>query len=171
MTSTLDRLAVQLRESVQEDPATGVFRCRRDIFTDPDLFALEMKHIFEGVGSTWPMKARCPRSTITTPPGLAANRWSSPVTNRARCTGWSTPVPTVAPCCAGANRATRAHSPAHSMAGPSATPASCSRSRMRRPALIRTASTVTAPMTSSAWAALKTTAVSCSAASARQCRN
>ena len=48
MISTLDRLAGQLRESVQEDPATGVFRCRRDIFTDPDLFALEMKHIFEG---------------------------------------------------------------------------------------------------------------------------
>ncbi|MGH8393928.1 MAG: Rieske 2Fe-2S domain-containing protein, partial [Pseudomonas sp.] len=48
MISTFDRLARQLRDSVQEDPATGVFRCRRDIFTDPDLFALEMKHIFEG---------------------------------------------------------------------------------------------------------------------------
>lgn len=48
MTSTLERLAAQLCESVQEDPATGVFRCRRDIFTDPELFALEIKHIFEG---------------------------------------------------------------------------------------------------------------------------
>jgi len=47
MISTLDRLARQLSESVQEDPATGVFRCRRDIFTDAELFALEMKHIFE----------------------------------------------------------------------------------------------------------------------------
>ncbi|AEA69180.1 Rieske 2Fe-2S domain-containing protein [Pseudomonas brassicacearum subsp. neoaurantiaca] len=47
MISTLDRLARQLSESVQEDPTTGVFRCRRDIFTDAELFALEMKHIFE----------------------------------------------------------------------------------------------------------------------------
>lgn len=50
MISTLDRLARQLGESVQEDPVTGVFRCRRDIFTDTELFKLEMKHIFE---SSW----------------------------------------------------------------------------------------------------------------------
>ncbi|WP_248802375.1 Rieske 2Fe-2S domain-containing protein [Pseudomonas sp. MWU13-2100] len=48
MTDTLDRLACQIRESVQEDPARGIFRCRRDIFTDNELFSLEMKHIFEG---------------------------------------------------------------------------------------------------------------------------
>jgi benzoate/toluate 1,2-dioxygenase alpha subunit len=40
-----------LRELIQtavvDDPETGVFRCRRDIFTDPDLFELEMTHIFE----------------------------------------------------------------------------------------------------------------------------
>ncbi|KIH83395.1 Rieske 2Fe-2S domain-containing protein [Pseudomonas batumici] len=48
MTDTLDRLARQIGESVQEDPASGRFRCRRDIFTDPELFSLEMKHIFEG---------------------------------------------------------------------------------------------------------------------------
>lgn len=47
MTGTFDRLARQLTESVQEDPAKGIFRCRRDVFTDPDLFELEMKHIFE----------------------------------------------------------------------------------------------------------------------------
>lgn len=47
MTGTFDRLARQLAESVQEDPAKGIFRCRRDVFTDPDLFELEMKHIFE----------------------------------------------------------------------------------------------------------------------------
>ena len=50
MISTLDKLAQQLQDSVHEDPATGVFRCRRDIFTDTELFALEMKHIFE---SSW----------------------------------------------------------------------------------------------------------------------
>ena len=34
--------------AVDENPETGVYRCRRDIFTDPDLFELEMQHIFEG---------------------------------------------------------------------------------------------------------------------------
>ena len=29
-------------------PATGHYRCKRNIFTDPALFELEMKHIFEG---------------------------------------------------------------------------------------------------------------------------
>lgn len=48
MNVKLDSLARQLSESVQDDPAKGIFRCRRDIFTDPALFELEMKHIFEG---------------------------------------------------------------------------------------------------------------------------
>ena len=39
-----------LATAVQDDHEAGVFRCRRDIFTDEDLFALEMKHIFE---SNW----------------------------------------------------------------------------------------------------------------------
>ncbi|MBB5374275.1 benzoate 1,2-dioxygenase large subunit [Acidocella aromatica] len=33
---------------LEDDPATGHYRCRRDIFTDPELFELEMEHIFEG---------------------------------------------------------------------------------------------------------------------------
>ena len=37
-----------LNSGLQDDPENGVFRCRRDIFTDSDLFELEMKHIFEG---------------------------------------------------------------------------------------------------------------------------
>lgn len=44
MTDLRERLAT----AVVDDPATGAFRCRRDIFTDPDLFELEMQHIFEG---------------------------------------------------------------------------------------------------------------------------
>lgn len=32
----------------QDDSAAGLFRCRRDIFTNEDLYALELKHIFEG---------------------------------------------------------------------------------------------------------------------------
>ena len=34
--------------ALQDDQENGVYRCRRDIFTDPDLFELELKHIFEG---------------------------------------------------------------------------------------------------------------------------
>ena len=44
MTTLKDRLA----NAVVEDKERGVFRCRRDIFTDETLFDLEMKHIFEG---------------------------------------------------------------------------------------------------------------------------
>lgn len=38
----------RLETAVIEDKERGIFRCRRDIFTDEDLFELEMKHIFEG---------------------------------------------------------------------------------------------------------------------------
>jgi benzoate/toluate 1,2-dioxygenase alpha subunit len=37
-----------LANAVQDDKESGVFRCRRDIFTNVDLFELELKHIFEG---------------------------------------------------------------------------------------------------------------------------
>ncbi|WP_150293800.1 Rieske 2Fe-2S domain-containing protein [Sphingobium estronivorans] len=40
----IDRIA----SAVVEDPANGIYRCRRDVFTDPAMFDLEMKHIFEG---------------------------------------------------------------------------------------------------------------------------
>jgi len=46
-TSDLDDL---LATAVQDDKDAGLFRCRRDIFTNEDLFELEMKHIFE---SNW----------------------------------------------------------------------------------------------------------------------
>ena len=45
MTQTLRE---RLETAVVEDPAKGVFKCRRDVFTDPALFELEMTHIFEG---------------------------------------------------------------------------------------------------------------------------
>ncbi|MDQ0507117.1 benzoate 1,2-dioxygenase large subunit [Xanthobacter agilis] len=41
-------LAERIEAAVVEDPAQGLYRCRRDIFTDPDIFELEMEHIFEG---------------------------------------------------------------------------------------------------------------------------
>ncbi|WP_322069683.1 Rieske 2Fe-2S domain-containing protein [Paraburkholderia bannensis] len=39
-----------LATAVQDDWQAGIFRCRRDIFTNAELFELEMKHIFE---SNW----------------------------------------------------------------------------------------------------------------------
>ncbi|MFK0161041.1 Rieske 2Fe-2S domain-containing protein [Rhizobium sp. NPDC090279] len=39
-----------LATAVEDDKEAGIFRCRRDIFTNEDLFELEMKHIFE---SNW----------------------------------------------------------------------------------------------------------------------
>ena len=44
----LDDVRQTLEDVVQEDAATGHYRCKRNIFTDPALFELEMKHIFEG---------------------------------------------------------------------------------------------------------------------------
>jgi benzoate/toluate 1,2-dioxygenase subunit alpha len=38
----------RIESAVVEDKDRGVFRCRRDIFTDEEMFELEMKHIFEG---------------------------------------------------------------------------------------------------------------------------
>lgn len=46
--SALDELQARLGDMVQDDPENGIFRARRDMFTDEDLFELEMKHIFEG---------------------------------------------------------------------------------------------------------------------------
>ncbi|PWC91370.1 benzene 1,2-dioxygenase [Azospirillum sp. TSH100] len=41
-------LMARLDGAVVEDKEQGIYRCRRDIFTDPELFELEMTHIFEG---------------------------------------------------------------------------------------------------------------------------
>ncbi|MDR5829350.1 Rieske 2Fe-2S domain-containing protein [Caballeronia sp. LP006] len=53
MPATIDKarqLHDLLNNAVQDDKESGVFRCRRDIFTNADLYELEMKHIFE---SNW----------------------------------------------------------------------------------------------------------------------
>ncbi|OCX65623.1 benzoate 1,2-dioxygenase large subunit [Thioclava sp. SK-1] len=41
-------LKTRIESAVIECPDTGIHRCRRDIFTDQEMFDLEMKHIFEG---------------------------------------------------------------------------------------------------------------------------
>jgi benzoate/toluate 1,2-dioxygenase alpha subunit len=48
MTTTLHEVRSRLAGAVDEDHDRGIYRARRDIFTDPDLFELEMKYIFEG---------------------------------------------------------------------------------------------------------------------------
>jgi benzoate/toluate 1,2-dioxygenase subunit alpha len=46
--STLGRIRKALDTAVQDDPTNGIYRVNRDIFTDPEIFELEMKYIFEG---------------------------------------------------------------------------------------------------------------------------
>lgn len=41
-------LIERIGSAVVEDKSSGIYRCRRDIFTDEALFDLEMKHLFEG---------------------------------------------------------------------------------------------------------------------------
>ncbi|MGC5799654.1 Rieske 2Fe-2S domain-containing protein [Sphingomonas sp. NFX23] len=48
MTQSTATLRERLETSVVDDVDAGIFRCRRDVFTDPDMFDLEMTHIFEG---------------------------------------------------------------------------------------------------------------------------
>src|SRR5258708_12404351 len=48
MTDTLDHAAHVLADAVIENQAAGVYRANRRIFTEEDIFELELKHIFEG---------------------------------------------------------------------------------------------------------------------------
>jgi phenylpropionate dioxygenase-like ring-hydroxylating dioxygenase large terminal subunit len=43
-----DNIRKTLEMAVEDDPASGLYRVSRDIFTDPEIFELEIKHIFEG---------------------------------------------------------------------------------------------------------------------------
>lgn len=48
MAETHSRARTILDDALVEDPEKGVYRVRRSVFTDEELFELEMKHIFEG---------------------------------------------------------------------------------------------------------------------------
>ncbi len=48
MTEILDHLQATLDNAVVDDAEAGVYRANRSIFTDEEVFELEMKHIFEG---------------------------------------------------------------------------------------------------------------------------
>ena len=44
----LDTVQTTIATALEENPEKGVFRVARNIFTDPELLELEMKHVFEG---------------------------------------------------------------------------------------------------------------------------
>src|ERR1700750_951984 len=46
--SILDTIQETIDAAGEDDPANGLHRVSRGIFTDPQIFELEMKHIFEG---------------------------------------------------------------------------------------------------------------------------
>ena len=46
--SMLDTIQKTLDTAVHDDPANGLYRVSREIFTDPEIFEIEMKNIFEG---------------------------------------------------------------------------------------------------------------------------
>lgn len=48
MTETLEQVSRRLQDAVVEIPEEGIHRTKREIFTDEEIFELEMKHIFEG---------------------------------------------------------------------------------------------------------------------------
>lgn len=73
-----------LDTALVDDAVNGAYQVGRQIFTDADIFELEMKHIFEETGYTWRMKARSPIKTTISPPRWAASRSSSRVTRKAR---------------------------------------------------------------------------------------
>lgn len=48
VTDTLDHVRAALADAVVDDAEAGVYRANRRIFTDEEIFELEMKHISEG---------------------------------------------------------------------------------------------------------------------------
>ncbi|NMR32006.1 benzoate 1,2-dioxygenase large subunit, partial [Arthrobacter sp. SF27] len=48
MTQALSDVSATLDDAVVEDHENGIHRTKRKIFTDEEIFELEMKHIFEG---------------------------------------------------------------------------------------------------------------------------
>ena len=53
-----------LNAMLEDDKEKGIYRCKLEMFTDPDLFELEMTHIFEGNWIYLATRARSPTSTI-----------------------------------------------------------------------------------------------------------
>jgi len=68
---------------LEEDKEKGVFRCKREMFTDPRLFDLEMKHIFEGNWLYLAHESQIPEKNDYYTTRWAVSRSSSPATSMA----------------------------------------------------------------------------------------
>ena len=127
-----ENLRERLEGMLVDDHDTGLHRVKRSVFNDPELFDLEMKHIFEGNWIYLAHESQVPNindyftTTIGRQPVMITR-------NRAG------ELNCFINACAhrGAQLArfktgNKSPSPAPSTAGPSTTPASCSRSRTRK---------------------------------------
>ena len=68
-----DHLASVLADAVIDDRAAGIYRANRRIFTDEDIFELEMKHIFEGNWIYLAHESQLPMPGTTSPPTSAVS--------------------------------------------------------------------------------------------------
>lgn len=96
MTATTGTPAFDLDTAVIEDHEAGIYRANRSIFTDEELFELEIKHIFEGnwIYLAHESQVRNPGDYFTTT--SVGNRSSSRATRRVSCTASSTRAHTAA---------------------------------------------------------------------------
>jgi benzoate/toluate 1,2-dioxygenase subunit alpha len=70
----LDEISRRLDGIVQDKPKEGIFRARRDMFTDAELFELELKHIWEGNWIYLAHESQIPNINRRSPPISAASR-------------------------------------------------------------------------------------------------
>ena len=68
-----DRIQQKLNGAVEDNTKAGAYRVTRDIFTDPEIFELEMEHIFEGNWIYLAHESQIPTKMITSPPIWAAS--------------------------------------------------------------------------------------------------
>ena len=158
-----------LHSLLEDDPEQGIYRCKREMFTDPRLFDLEMKHIFEGNWVYLAHESQIPNNNdyytiymgrqpivITRNKDGELNAFVNACTHRG------------AMLCRH-KTGNKQLTPARSTAGPSTTPASCSRSRTGRSGLPGQLQLRRLPRPDEGGALRDATAASCSAASTPTC--
>ncbi len=77
------KMRAALDDALVEDPETGRYQVRRSVFTDEQLFDLEMTHIFEGNWIYLAHESQIPKLATTSPPTWAVSPSSSPETRMA----------------------------------------------------------------------------------------
>lgn len=77
ITENLGRIETMLEDAVVDDPTTGRFRVNRRIFTDEDLYELEMKYIFEGNWIFLAHESQIPNVGDYYTTYMGRRRWSS----------------------------------------------------------------------------------------------